>query len=97
MDIIPIAGMLFVLLVILVITGAILTYPLFRRLGQALDVYLEERKKGALPASDARQLEELIRGLHVRLESLEDRQRFVERLVDERTPELPESHHQPGS
>lgn len=85
MDPIALAGMIFSLIVIVLIGGAIITYPIFSRLGKALEVYLEERRRGGAPAAELDGLEKAIATLDARLEALEERQGFVEKLVDERS------------
>ncbi|MEJ2503711.1 MAG: hypothetical protein P8177_10445, partial [Gemmatimonadota bacterium] len=54
-DLIPFAGMIFSLLVILIIAGSILLYPLSTRLGKLLELRIEERKEGAEAVPEALQ------------------------------------------
>ena len=82
MDIIPLAGMLFSLLMVLVIGGFILLVPLTKRLGKLLEMRLEERKQNVLTPEDATALLETVHALQDQVDRLEDRQAFTERLLD---------------
>lgn len=81
-DILPLAGMLFSLLMVLIIGGFILLFPLSRRLGQLLEMRLEERREGSLPPEDVAVLLETIQALQDEVERLAERQAFTERLLE---------------
>ncbi|MFW5951612.1 MAG: hypothetical protein ACOCVZ_05800 [Gemmatimonadota bacterium] len=86
-DIIPLAGMLFSLLMVLIIGGFILMFPLTRRLGKLLELRIQERRESALPAEEVAALREAVAGLQDQLERLADRQAFTERLLETGRPE----------
>jgi hypothetical protein len=82
-DVVAIAGMIFSLLVVLVIGGFILLYPLSRKLGQVLEARLEERRAGrALPMEDVESLRAAVETLREEVGAVAERQRFVERLLE---------------
>lgn len=88
-DILPFAGMIFSLLLVLIIGGFILLFPLSRRLGQLLEIRMEERRQslaaGGAPAELAKQLETTLAALESlrgEVASLSARQQFVERLLE---------------
>jgi hypothetical protein len=81
-DIIPLAGMIFSLLMTLIIGGFILLYPLAKRLGKLMEMRLEERREGTLPPEDAAALMDTLHALQDEVERLAERQAFTERLLD---------------
>lgn len=84
-ELVPIAGMLFSLLLVLIIGGFVLLYPLSKRLGQLLELRLEERRArppGAVAAAEVQQLSELVSALQVEVAALVERQEFTERLLE---------------
>jgi Tfp pilus assembly protein PilO len=86
-DILPIAGMIFSLLMVLVIGGFILLYPLSKRLGKLIELRLEERRAGsALPEEQLQVLADVVAGLQEQLERIEERQAFTERLLETGRP-----------
>lgn len=85
MDPNALGGMLFTLLLVVIIVGAILVFPIMRRLGTALELWLNDKRQGSLQSTDARALRDSISTLADRMERLEDRQLFLEELV-ERSP-----------
>ncbi len=91
MDMVPLAGMLLSLLIVLIIAGSILMFPLVRRLGRLLELRIEERRGDAFPATEVEELKELVRGLESEVERLAERQSFTERLLTEGPPR----HRQP--
>lgn len=79
------AGMIFVLLIILMIGGMVLLFPLTRQLGR----YLENRlREGEAPSrtddAELAALRDAIRALEAEVASLADRQAFAESLLDSR-------------
>jgi len=91
MDPNALGGMLFTLLMTIVIIGGILAFPIMRRLGSALELWLNDKRhaQAALPPADTKALRDTIRALADRLESIEDRQTFLEELVEGRGEALP--------
>ncbi len=83
MDIIPLAGMLFSLLVILVIGGLILLFPISRRLGKFLEIRIDERMEwDTLPKEAFTEMMDVVEELQEEVARLKDRQQFVERLLE---------------
>lgn len=87
MDILPLAGMLFSLLVVLIIAGSILTFPIMRRLGKLLEMRIEERRQdgpqaGRLESAELDALREIVEGLQTDVDRLAERQAFAERLLE---------------
>lgn len=82
MDPNALGGMLFTLLFTLIIVGAILTFPIARRLGAALELWVNDKRQGSLQSADARALRDTVNTLAERMERLEDRQLFLEELVE---------------
>jgi hypothetical protein len=83
MDIIPIAGMLFSLLVVLAIGGFILLFPISRRLGKFLEIRIDERMEwNTLPGEMLNELRDVVEELQSEVARLGERQKFVERLLD---------------
>lgn len=82
-DILPIAGMIFSLLMVLVIGGFILLYPLSKRLGQLIELRLEERRAGGpLPSEELEELQAVVVALQAEVERLAERQAFAEGLLE---------------
>ena len=77
----PIAGMVFSLLVVLVIAGSVLLFPLTRRLGQLLELRLEERR-GGVEADALAEVQAAVASLEGEVTRLRERQEFVERLLE---------------
>ncbi|NIP80881.1 MAG: hypothetical protein GWM90_17370 [Gemmatimonadetes bacterium] len=87
MDILPLAGMLFSLLMVLIIGGFILLFPVTRRLGRLLELRIEERRsEDRPPAAELEEVLRVVEALQAEVERLSDRQEFTERLL-ERGPE----------
>jgi hypothetical protein len=77
----------FMLLVILVICGAILLFPLSRKLGLLIESRIEDKKaQGGPGAEEIRHLASRLAGIEDQLQSLAERQDFLDRLVTERRP-----------
>lgn len=82
---VALAGMIFSLLVILLIGGFILLYPLSRRLG----ALLEQRLTAKPSAGDGRELAQLrdaLRALQAEVHRIGERQAFTESLLEEQRP-----------
>lgn len=92
-DPVVLAGMIFSLLVILLIGGFIVAFPVVRRLGSAVDVWVETRREEGVPGAEADRLEAEVRELSRRLDALEgrlevlaERQDFAEALIEGERP-----------
>lgn len=88
MDLFILQSMVFVLLLVLVLGGIVLAFPVTRRLGDALDEWIRLRRQGRLGSDQAGRLEDELREVRERLETLEretdllaDRQAFTESLL----------------
>lgn len=71
-------SLVFSLLVIIIVGGGILLFPITRRLGRLLERRLEVE---ALPGDELRHLRESMRTLSKQLETLQERQDFTDRLL----------------
>ena len=95
MDIVPLAGMLFSLLVVLIIAGSILMFPVMRRVGRLLETRLEERRGEVGEPEDVRSLREMVEGLQEEVRLLAERQQFTERLLESGRRRSPEESGPP--
>ena len=82
MDPIALAGMIFTLVLVLIVGGFILLFPVSRRLGLFLEAKL---KPASLASEDTRKLWEAIHSLETELRRIADRQEFTERMLTERS------------
>lgn len=83
MDIVPLAGMLFSLLMVLVVGGLILLFPIARRLGKFLEIRIDERMEwDTLPKEAFDELMDVVEELQTEVARLGERQKFVERLLE---------------
>ena len=83
MDILPLAGMVFSLLMVLVIGAFILLFPVTRRLGRLLELRIEERLAGdAIPPGEVEEVRRMVEGLQSEVERLRERQEFTDRLLE---------------
>lgn len=81
MDPNALAGMIFTLILTLLVGGFIILFPITRRLGQALEVWIaEHRRSGTLPPETATILSRLD-DITIRLSEIEEQNTFLERLV----------------
>lgn len=78
------AGMIFALLMVLLIGGFIVLFPVTSRLGKALETYLEARKEEGGNPEEVVRLRRELRALRERVESMTEKQAFVEELLQER-------------
>jgi hypothetical protein len=87
MDMDMIAGMIFTLLILIVVGGFMLLFPITRRLG----ALLEQRLQGKQTGGDPRELAELrkaIRDLREEVERLAEQQAFTDSLLEARNSPL---------
>lgn len=78
MDVEFIVSLVFSLLVIVIVGGGILLFPIMRRLGRLLERRLEAE---ALPGDELRRLRAAVRSLTAQVHSLQERQDFTEKLL----------------
>jgi hypothetical protein len=87
MDPDALGGMIFALIMVIVlitgIGGTILLGPLAKRLGQFLEVQILERKAALEegPGRDDGELVQAVRALEEKVDALQERQDFMERLL----------------
>lgn len=81
-------GMIFSIVVLLIIGGFIVSFPLFRRLGRLMDEWFVSRQHERLREQDLREVEDGLSEFRTRLEAMEDRlellaerQEFTESLL----------------
>jgi hypothetical protein len=76
----------FTLVVLLLLAGFILLFPLSRRLSALLEESIRLRRAGSEPQAgvleEMRATRELVESLGDRLDAVEERQHFVERLLE---------------
>jgi hypothetical protein len=90
MDLTPLAGMVFTLILMMMIGGFILLFPLSRRLGALLESRIQEKKQVVSPDPDLARLTEVVHSLQNQVQSLIERQDFVEHLLQAgKPPTLP--------
>ena len=98
MDPNAIAGMIFALILVALVGGGILLYPLSRRLGQLLESRIENELQPS--ESELRELRELVASLAGQVERLSDRQAFTEQVLESRSqdslPRQPSSQGDPA-
>lgn len=87
------AAFTFTLLVILLIGGFVIAFPVSRRLGALLEEWVEERRRARLGAGDAEELHRRLADVRDRLDRLEEhvervseRQQFTESLLEGTEP-----------
>ncbi|HET9983209.1 MAG TPA: hypothetical protein VFQ38_06470 [Longimicrobiales bacterium] len=85
MDPMALAGMIFTLILVVLIGGIIVLFPITKRLGLLLESKLQERgKPPALAPADTARLLEAVAALEAEVRRLAERQEFTERLVSGR-------------
>ncbi|HEU0052977.1 MAG TPA: hypothetical protein VFQ39_07355 [Longimicrobium sp.] len=88
MDPMAIAGMVFSLLVLTLIGGFILLFPLSRRLGRLMEQRLDERALKSANATELAQLNDRLLAVQEELRRLAERQEFTDSLLAARDPLL---------
>lgn len=83
MDPVILAGMVFSLLVLLMVGGFILMFPLTRRLARLLEDRLTEKNR-AVDSEQIADLRATIDALESKVQTLADRQEFVDSLLERR-------------
>ena len=84
MDPLIAASMIFSIVVLLVIGGFITLFPVSRRLGRVLEVWLSKQADARSVEGKLRETQEVLGQVIARLERLEERQEFVEDLLRRR-------------
>jgi hypothetical protein len=84
MDPMAIAGMIFVLVLVLFIGGFIVLSPITRRLGLLLESRLQKEKLEGPSSEELKELQQVIQGLEAEIRRLSDRQDFTEKLLSSR-------------
>jgi len=74
-----IAPMIVAVVLILTAGGVLILRPIAKRLSELLELYARDRQSGI--QSDVSQMRDLLETMNARLELLEDRQDFTERLL----------------
>jgi uncharacterized coiled-coil protein SlyX len=81
-------SMIFAIVVLILIGGFIVSFPLFRRLGRLMDEWFASRERGRLQERDLQELEDGLSEIRNRLTAMEDRmellverQEFTESLL----------------
>jgi hypothetical protein len=85
MDLTPLAGMLFTLILIGMVGGFILLIPLSRRLGHMIDVWLQEKKR--VDPDELAELRRTVLELEKEVSALAERQQFTDQLLEKRHQE----------
>jgi hypothetical protein len=88
MDPMALAGMIFTLIVLVMIGGFILLYPLSRQLAALLHLRLE-RAEAPDPSGQIASLTRALESMRDEVERLSERQEFTERLLER--PDPPEA------
>ena len=90
MDLIPIAAMLFVIILVAMVTGTILLYPIVGRLGKLLEQRLQNRLPDDVMVRELRNLASAIHSVQHQVGQLSERQANIEaRLPDRDSLRLP--------
>jgi len=90
MDLLPIFAMLFVLILVGMIVGSILVFPIMRRLGALIEQRLQNRLPDDVLVRELRNLASTIHSLQHQVGQLNERQAQIEaRLPDRDTLRLP--------
>jgi hypothetical protein len=90
MDLIPIAAMLFVIILVAMVMGTILLFPIIRRLGALLEQRLQNRLPDDVMVRELRNLASAIHSVQHQMGQLSERQANIEaRLPDRDALRLP--------
>lgn len=85
-DVVALSGMAMTVLIMVIIAGIILLYPLTRRLGELLEQRIQEKKDGVgqdpATVTELAELRHVVRSLEQEVSTLAERQHFVEGLLD---------------
>ena len=81
MDPIVLASMLFTVILVTMIGGFILLFPITRRLGAILEQRLNDRSRTEIAPEQIKQLQAAVRSLRAELDQVAERQQFTESLL----------------
>jgi hypothetical protein len=84
-----IAPMIMFIVLILTVGGVLILRPISKRIGDLLELYSRDRQSGL--QAEVQQLRDLLETTSARMQLLEERQDFTERLLAEPRKELPPS------
>lgn len=84
MDPLIAASMIFSIIVLLVIGGFIVLFPLSRQLGKVLETWLSKQADARSVEGKLRETQEVLGQVIARLEAMEERHAFVEELLERR-------------
>lgn len=90
-----IAPMIVSIVLFLTIGGVLILRPLALRVSELLELYAQDRTKGV--DRDLGQVKDLLESMDARLQLIEERQDFTERLLTESAAEETEEAERPGS
>jgi len=104
MDPYTLGGMIFSLIMVLIIGGFIVTFPIVRRLGGLMEEYIRERRDTRLDRGELGRVEgelqhvrEALETLRRQLDLVQERQDFMEELVERPDPaRLASGHRDPA-
>ena len=82
-----IAPMIMTIVLILTVGGVMVLRPIAKRVGDLLEVYAKERQDGL--QGDVHHVRDLLETMNARLQLLEERQDFTERLLTDKTEKKP--------
>src|ERR1044072_707650 len=84
MDLIPIAAMLFVIILVAMVMGTILLFPIVRRLGALLEQRLQNRLPDDVMVRELRNLASAIHSVQHQVGQLSERQATIESRLPDR-------------
>jgi hypothetical protein len=76
----------FILLLVLLVGGFVVIYPVTRRLGSYLEMQLDKRRESGTDAARLEEMHREIQQLSAELRRLSERQSFTDSLLSERSP-----------
>jgi len=83
------ASMIFTIVVLGMIGGFILLYPIARLAGRALHIWIENRGTAGQVEAALGDVRAELEQIHARIERVAEQQEFVERALARETPDLP--------
>jgi len=86
LDPIILAGMIFTVVVLAMIGGFVLLFPIARLAGQALEIWIENRGTAGEMQAALGQVRRELAGMQAQVERVAEQQEFVERALTRDTP-----------
>lgn len=80
-----VAPMIVTIVLFLTVGGVLVLRPIAKRVGDLLEMYQRDRQAGL--EGDVHQIRDLLESMNARLQLIEERQDFTERLLGEGRPE----------